>query len=183
MLTKNKIETGLKKLLPDSNILSSIEECYVYSQDGTNTGKSKKLPDIVVFPESVEEIQKIMKFANKHSVPVTCRGAGANLIGACLPDFGGIVMNFSKMDKILDMNKTDMTATVQAGVVVGELQKKVEEIGLFFPPDPSNLRVSTIGGAIAQSAGGPKTFKYGTTKDYILGLKIVLPDGSLKITG
>ena len=183
MLTKNKIETNLKKLLPNSDILSSLEECYVYSQDGTNTRTSKKLPDIIVFPESVEEIQKIMKFANKHSVPVTCRGAGTNLIGACLPDFGGIVMNFSKMNKILDINKTDMTAIVQSGVVVGELQKKVEEIGLFFPPDPSNLRVSTIGGAIAQSAGGPKTFKYGTTKDYILGLKIVLPDGSLMITG
>ena len=105
MLTKNKIETNLKKLLPDSDILSSLEECYVYSQDGTNTRTSKKLPDIVIFPESVEEIQKIMKFANKHSVPVTCRGAGTNLIGACLPNFGGIVMNFSKMNRILDINK------------------------------------------------------------------------------
>ena len=92
-------------------------------------------------------------------------------------------MNFSKMNKIKRINKTDMTAIVQPGVVVGDLQKAVEEIGLFFPPDPSNLRVSTIGGAIAQSAGGPKTFKYGTTKDYVLGLKVVLADGSLMITG
>ncbi len=183
MLTKNKITSELSKILPKDNILSTLEECYVYSQDGTNTRTSDKLPDIVIFPETIEEIQKIMKFANNNNIPVTGRGAGTNLIGACLPDFGGIVMNFSKMNKILDINKTNMTATVQPGVVIGDLQKELDKIGLFFPPDPSNLRVSTIGGAIAQSAGGPKTFKYGTTKDYILGLKIILADGTLMTTG
>lgn len=183
MLTKNKIEEELEKFLPKDSILSSLEECYVYSQDGTNTRKSEKTPDVVIFPETIEEVQHVVKYANLHDIPVTARGAGTNLIGACLPDFGGIVMNFSKMNKIKRINKTDMTAIVQPGVVVGDLQKAVEEIGLFFPPDPSNLRVSTIGGAIAQSAGGPKTFKYGTTKDYVLGLKVVLADGSLMITG
>ena len=183
MLTKNKIEEELEKFLPEDSILSSLEECYVYSQDGTNTRKSEKAPDVVIFPETIEEVQQVVKFANIHEIPVTARGAGTNLIGACLPDSGGIVMNFSKMNKIKRINKTDMTAIVQPGVVVGDLQKAVEKIGLFFPPDPSNLRVSTIGGAIAQSAGGPKTFKYGTTKDYVLGLKVVLADGSLMITG
>lgn len=183
MLTKNKIEEELEKFLPEDSILSSLEECYVYSQDGTNTRKSEKAPDVVIFPENIEEVQQVVKFANIHEIPVTARGAGTNLIGACLPDSGGIVMNFSKMNKIKRINKTDMTAIVQPGVVVGDLQKAVEKIGLFFPPDPSNLRVSTIGGAIAQSAGGPKTFKYGTTKDYVLGLKVVLADGSLMITG
>ena len=183
MLTKNKIVENLEKYVSKDNILSTLEECYVYAQDGTNTRTSNKIPDTVVFPSSIEEVQNILKFANKYNIPVTGRGAGTNLIGACLPDFGGIVMNFSKMNKILDINKTNMTAIVQPGVVLGELQKKVEALGLFFPPDPSNLRVSTVGGAIAQSAGGPKTFKYGTTKDYVLGLKIVLADGSLMITG
>lgn len=183
MLTKNKIEQGVKDFLPKDSILSTLEECYVYAQDGTNTRVSDKLPDLVIFPEAIEEVQEIMKFASKHSIPITARGAGTNLIGACLPDFGGIVMNFSRMNKIISINKTDMTAVVQPGVVVGELQKAVEKTGLFYPPDPSNLRVSTIGGAIAQSAGGPKTFKYGTTKDYVLSLKIVLADGSLMITG
>ena len=183
MLTKNKIIDELEKFLPKDNILSTLEECYVYSQDGTNTRVSDKTPDTVIFPETIEDIQKVMKFANKNNIPVTARGAGTNLIGACLPDFGGIVMNLSKMNKIISINKTDMTTIVQPGLVVGELQKQVEKLGLFFPPDPSNLRVSTVGGAIAQSAGGPKTFKYGTTKDYILGLKVVLADGSLMITG
>ena len=126
MLTKNKIEEELEKFLPKDNILSSLEECYVYSQDGTNTRKSEKTPDVVIFPETIEEVQHVVKYANLHDIPVTARGAGTNLIGACLPDFGGIVMNFSKMNKIKRINKTDMTAIVQPGVVVGDLQKAVE---------------------------------------------------------
>ena len=178
-MTKIKIKTELERILPKKNILSAIEECYVYSQDGTNGINSPKLPDVIVFPETIEEVQSIMKFANAHKVPVIARGAGTNLVGACIPMRGGIVINFTKMDKIIDINKTNMTAKVQPGVIVGELQNRVSEQGLFFPPDPSNLKVSTIGGAIAQSAGGPKTFKYGTTKDYILALKVVLADGTI----
>ena len=115
MLTKNKIIDELEKFLPKDNILSTLEECYVYSQDGTNTRVSDKTPDTVIFPETIEDIQKVMKFANKNNIPVTARGAGTNLIGACLPDFGGIVMNLSKMNKIISINKTDMTAIVQPG--------------------------------------------------------------------
>ena len=179
MLTKSKIKTKLENILPKKNILSTVEECYVYSQDGTNGTESTVLPDVVVFPETIEEVQEIMKFTNTNKIPVVARGAGTNLVGACIPKRGGIVINFTKMDKILEINKTNMTARVQPGVIVGNLQDKVDEIGLFFPPDPSNLRVSTIGGAIAQSAGGPKTYKYGTTKDYVLSLKVVLADGTL----
>lgn len=183
MIIKSQITTELEHILPKKNILSSVEECYVYSQDGTNDIKSDTLPDVVVFPETIEEVQAIMKFANSHKIPVVARGAGTNLVGACIPKKGGIVINFTKMDNILEINKTNMTAKVQAGVVVGKLQEAVSKMGLFFPPDPSNLKVSTIGGAVAQSAGGPKTFKYGTTKDYILGLKVVLADGTLLKTG
>lgn len=183
MITKEKITTELSHILPKKNILSSIEECYVYSQDGTNIENTSKIPDVVVFPETIEEVQSILKFANIHKIPVIARGAGTNLVGACIPLKGGIVINFTKMDKIIEINKTNMTATVQAGVVLGNLQNSVRELGLFFPPDPSNLKVSTIGGAIAQSAGGPKTFKYGTTKDYILGMKVILADGTLLKVG
>ena len=183
MITKSKITAELENILPKKNILSAVEECYVYSQDGTNDIKSDIIPDVVVFPESIEEVQSIMRFANEHKISVVARGAGTNLVGACITSRGGIVINFTKMDNILEINKTNMTARVQAGVVVGKLQEKVSEMGLFFPPDPSNLKVSTIGGAIAQSAGGPKTFKYGTTKDYVLGLKVVLADGTLMETG
>ncbi len=183
MITKSKMTAELENILPKKNILSAVEECYVYSQDGTNDIESDVIPDVVVFPETVEEVQSIMRFANAHKIPVVARGAGTNLVGACITSRGGIVINFTKMDNILEINKTNMTVRVQAGVVVGKLQEKVSEMGLFFPPDPSNLKVSTIGGAIAQSAGGPKTFKYGTTKDYVLGLKVVLADGTLMETG
>ncbi len=183
MLTKSRNIDGLKKILPMSNVLTSPEEKYVYAQDATNSRKSKRLPDAVVFPESIEEVQAIVRYANKNNIPIVCRGAGTNLVGACFCDHGGIVMCFSKMNKILNVNRVDMTASVQPGVVVGDLQSVVEEMGLFFPPDPSNLRVSTIGGAIAQSAGGARTFKYGGTKDYVLDLKVVLSDGTIVQTG
>ena len=181
MLTKTRNIDGLKKI--SQHVLTSREECYIYAQDATNTRKSKRLPDAVVFPESIEEVQAIVRYANKNRIPIVCRGAGTNLVGACFCDYGGIVMCFSKMNKILNVNRVDMTASVQPGVVVGDLQAVVEDMGLYFPPDPSNLRVSTIGGAIAQSAGGAKTFKYGGTKDYVLDLKVVLSDGSIVQTG
>lgn len=183
MLTKNKIVSELKKIMSDQNVLSSLEECYVYSQDGTNGMVADVPPSVVIFPESIDEIRSVMSFANSHKIPVVARGAGTNLVGGCLSENGGIILNFSKMNKILEISKTNMIAKVQAGAVVGDIQKAVEEFGLFFPPDPSNLKVSTIGGAIAQSAGGPKTFKYGSTKDYILGLKVVLANGELLETG
>ena len=183
MLTESTVQKELNKILPKHNILSEIEERYVYSQDGTNGIMSDNLPDVVVFPETIEEVQAIMRYANSHKIPVIARGAGTNLVGACIPSRGGIILNFIKMNKILKINKTNMTVTVQPGVVIGKLQEEIDSTGLFFPPDPSNLKVSTIGGAIAQSAGGPKTFKYGTTKDYILGLKVVLADGTLLETG
>ena len=183
MTTTAKIKTELGHILPKKNILSSLEERYVYSQDGTNDIISNILPDSVVFPETIEQVQAILRYANKNKIPVVARGAGTNLVGACIPEHGGIVINFTKMDKILSINKTNMTARVQPGLIVERLNEKAKELGLFFPPDPSNMRVSTIGGAIAQSAGGPKTFKYGTTKDYVLGLKVILADGTLLETG
>ena len=183
MLTKNKITSELEKILPKENILSTKEECYVYSQDGTNGISGDIPPSVVVFPETVEQVQQIVKFANANKISVTARGAGTNLVGGCINETGGIILNLTKMDKILKVSKTNMTIKVQAGAVIGEIQKAVEEVGLFFPLDPSNLIVSTIGGAIAQSAGGPKTFKYGSTKDFVLGLKVILANGDIIQTG
>lgn len=183
MLTKNKIISELERILPKRHILSSEAECYVYSQDGTNGMSADVPPDVVIFPESVEEIQSVLNFANTHKISVVARGAGTNLVGGCIAEKGGIILNLTKMNKILEISKTNMTVKVQAGVAVGDIQKAANELGLFFPLDPSNLIVSTIGGAIAQSAGGPKTFKYGTTKDYILGLKVVLANGEIIETG
>ena len=136
-----------------------------------------------MFVENVEQVQKVVRLANKYKIPVICRGAGTNVVGACVVEHGGIILNFSKMNKIISISKENMTAIVEPGVVLGDLQKEVEKLGLFYPPDPSNLAVSTIGGSIAQSSGGAKSFKYGTTKDYVIDLKVVMANGEILRTG
>lgn len=183
MLTDKKLIKDLQKTLSAENVLSTTEERYAYAQDATNSRQIKNLPDAVVFVETVEQVKDVVKLANKYKTPIICRGAGTNVVGACRTDHGGIVLNFSKMNKILELSRENMTATVQPGVIVGDLQKEAEKIGLFYPPDPSNLKVSTIGGSIAQASGGAKTFKYGTTKDYVIDLKVVTATGELLRTG
>jgi len=182
MLTK--LTNELIKALPHNNVLTDIEERYAYSFDASeNQCADSKIADVVVFVESVEEVQKVVKIANKHKTPIICRGAGTNTVGACVPVNGGIVLNFSKMNKILELNTQNMTIKVQPGVTVGEIQKIAEENNLFYPPDPSNLKVSTIGGSIAQNSAGARCFKYGSTKNYVLDLKVVTADGQIISTG
>lgn len=183
MLTSNLIKE-LNNTLPKQNVLTDIEERYVYSVDASNDPYIKtQLPDAVVFVENIEQVQQVVRLANKHLTPIICRGAGTNTVGACIPTHGGIILNFSKMNKILEINSENMTARVQPGVIVGELQKRVEELGLFYPPDPSNLKVSTIGGSIAQNSAGARCFKYGATKDYVIDMLVVMADGKLIRTG
>lgn len=182
-IKKNNLTDDLLTVLPKSQVLTGIEERYAYSQDAMNLKQVDRLADAVVFVENIEQIQSIVRIANKHNTPIICRGAGTNVVGACIPERNGIILNFSRMNKILDINPKNMTARVQAGVVVGDLQKEVEKLGLYYPPDPSNLAVSTIGGSIAQSSAGAKAFKYGTTKDYVLDLLVVTAEGEIMRTG
>ena len=180
---KNILINELKKTLSSQNLLLSKEECYAYAQDASGIHEIINIPDAVVFVSSEEEIIKIINSARKYKIPVICRGAGTNTVGACRVEHGGIILNFSKMNKIIEINKENMTAKVQPGVILGDLQKEVEKIGLLYPPDPSNLKVSTIGGSIAQASGGAKTFKYGSTKNYILNLRVVTASGEILVTG
>lgn len=183
MLTNTLIKK-LNKALPKENILSEIEERYVYSVDASNDPYTKStLPDAIVFVETIEQVQKVVKIAGEQMIPIICRGAGTNTVGACVATHGGIILNFSKMNKILEINPENMTARVQPGVVVGDLQHEVENLGLFYPPDPSNLKVSTIGGSIAQNSAGARCFKYGSTKDYIIDMLAVTANGELIRTG
>ena len=179
----NKLISDLKKTLSTSNVLDTPEERYAYAQDASNARSIKNIPDAVVFVENISQVQEVVKLANKYKTPIICRGAGTNVVGACTVEHGGIILNFSKMNKILEINKENMTARVEPGVILGNLQKEVEKLGLFYPPDPSNLAVSTIGGSIAQSSGGAKSFKYGTTKDYVIDLKVVMANGEILQTG
>lgn len=178
-----KIIEKLKKIVSFENVLTNVEERYVYALDATNKQNIENLPDAVVFVETTEQVQAVVKLAYENNIPVIARGAGTNLVGACITKKGGIVLNFSKMNKIIEINPENLTARVQPGVVIAKLQEEVSKTGLFYPPDPSNLAVSTIGGSIALSSGGPRTFKYGSTKDYVIDLKVVLADGSIINTG
>lgn len=183
MLTSTLIKE-LNKALPRKNVFSEIEERYVYSTDASNNPYAKStLPDAVVFVENIEQVQRVVKIANEQMTPIICRGAGTNTVGACVPTHGGIVLNFSKMNRILEINPANMTARVQPGVIVGDFQREVEKLGLFYPPDPSNLKVSTIGGSIAQNSAGARCFKYGATKDYIIDMLVVMANGELIRTG
>lgn len=177
----NNLIKELNTVLPHGNVLSQLEERYVYTVDASDI--KGEIPDAVVFPTSIDEVQQIIKIANKRNIPVICRGAGTNTVGACVPVHGGIVLNFSKMDKILEINPINMTAKVQPGVIIGDLQNEVEKLGLFYPPDPSNLKVSTIGGSIAQNSAGARCFKYGATKDYVIDMLVVTADGNIIRTG
>lgn len=182
MLLKSRIE-NLKTIIKPNNVLLKTEERYCYAEDSTNTSEFIGLPDAVVFVETIEDVQKIVKYASKNNLPIISRGAGTNMVGACTCPKGGIVLNFSKMNKVLDFNAEDMTMSVEPGVTLGKIKDLASKENLFYPPDPSNYKVSTIGGSIALSSGGAKAFKYGTTKDYILSLKVVMADGSVVTFG
>ena len=140
MLLKSSIE-DLKNILKKDNILFQEEERYCYAEDSTNIREKIALPDLVVFAETVEEVQNIVKYANNHQIPIISRGAGTNTVGSCVCNKGGIVLNFSKMNKILDFNPDDMTMCVQPGVVLADIKNLAESAGLFYPPDPSNFKV------------------------------------------
>ena len=182
MLLKNSLDE-IKSMFKSGNVLTGSEERYCYSCDASNFDEKGELPDLVVFAESIEEVRKVVKYANENKIPIVARGAGTNMVGACVCKHGGIVLNFSKMNKILELNTSNMTVRVQPGVVLGDLKSYVEEFGLFYPPDPSNFKVSTVGGSIAQSSGGARSFKYGTTKDYVLSLKVVTANGEIITLG
>jgi len=152
-----------------------------HSYDGTPMQQA--LPDAVVYPESTQQVSAIMRVLHEHRIPLVSRGSGTNLCGGTVPVQGGVVMVMHRMNRILEVDLENLTATVQPGVNTKQFSLHVEELGLFYPPDPSSMAVSTIGGNIAECSGGLRGLKYGTTKDYVLGLEAVLANGEVIRTG
>jgi glycolate oxidase len=161
-------------------VLTEKNELLLYSYDATG---AEFLPWAVVFPESSAEVAQIMGIACEYQVPVVPRGAGSGFTGGSLPVEGGIVLSTERMNRVLEIDRENLTAWVEPGVVTGEFQKRVEAVGLFYPPDPASLAFCTLGGNVAENAGGPRAVKYGVTKDYVLGLEAVLPNGDVITTG
>jgi glycolate oxidase len=159
---------------------TSREDLLAYSYDAY---VHEFLPDAVLLPKTTAEVAEIMKLASAQNVFVTPRGAGSGLGSGSLAKQGGIVLSFSMMNRILEINTANRYAVVEPGVVIGEFQRAVEKLNLFYPPDPGSANVATMGGAVVMNAGGMRGVKYGVTRDYVLGLEVVLSSGEVMQTG
>ncbi len=176
-----------KEILDELSAIVGPQRCKTSKEDLLTYGYDaciyEFLPEVVVFPKSTQETAAVMKVASSHNLFVTPRGAGSGLGAEALAKQGGIVVCFSMMNRILEINQANRYATVEPGVVISDLQKAVEQAGLFYPPDPGSLTVATMGGSVAMNSGGMRGVKYGVTRDYLLGLEIVLPSGEVMVTG
>ena len=175
-----RIVQELQAIVGKANITTALADKITHSYDAT---QQQHLPDAVVYAETVEQVQGVVKLANNRKIPVLPRGAGSGFTGGSLPVKGGIVLVLTGMNRILEIDTENLIAVVEPGVVTAELQREVERLGLFYPPDPASKEFCTLGGNVAECAGGPRCVKYGVTKDYVLGLEVVTPTGDLIRTG
>ncbi len=177
---KNKILKKLIEIVSKKNVDTEKIDLLHYAYDAT---QNMYLPDFVVFPENTEQISHILKLCTEYKVPIVPRGAGTGFSGGSLPISGGICLSLEKMNKILEIDTENLVAHVEAGVINYDLREETEKFGLFYPPDPSSYKYCTIGGNVAENAGGPRAVKYSVTKNYILGMELVFPTGEIVISG
>ncbi|MDA8217834.1 MAG: FAD-binding protein [Dehalococcoidales bacterium] len=178
-LAKETIER-LRHIVGKDDLLTSQASLLCYSYDATSIRHN---PEAVALVENAREVSQILALANQEKIPVVPRGGGTGLSGGSVPAVGGIVLDLQRMNRIVEIDAANLCAVVEPGVVTADLQAEVERRGLFFPPDPSSLKSSTIGGNVAENAGGARGVKYGVTRDYVLGLEVVLADGRVLTTG
>ena len=179
-MLKQSILKELSSIVGSAYLSTSPEELLVYSYDAT---QREALPWAVARPASAQEISAILTLANREHFPVVPRGAGTGMSGGSVPVQGGVVLSLERMNHILEIDEQDFIAVVEPGVITGDLQREVEQRGLFYPPDPASHKFCTMGGNVAECAGGLRAVKYGVTKDYVLGLEVVLPTGEIIKTG
>ena len=171
---------ALEQAIGADKVHDSPVDLVAYSFDGTF---EQALPEAIALPETVEEVCQAVGIAARYGVPISARGMASGMAGGSIPVQGGLVLSLTRMNRILEIDEENMTVTAEAGVVTADLQAEVEKHGLFYPPDPSSIKQSTIGGNVACNAGGPRCLKYGVTGDYVLGLTVVLADGQVLRTG
>ncbi len=179
-MIEKKIIQSLRAIAGRDNVYTDKSDKITHSYDAT---QKSYLPDVVVYAVSTGQVSEIVKLANDHLIPILARGAGSGFTGGSLPVQGGIVVVLTKMDRILSIDTDNLIAVVEPGVVTSKLQGEVEKLGLFYPPDPASKDFCTLGGNVAECAGGPRCVKYGVTKDYILGLEVVTATGEIIRTG
>lgn len=175
------IISDLSRIVGVENTLVLAEAMEPYTHDHVVGLRAD--PEVVVRAESTDQVAAIMRLAQREQIPVTPRGAGYGLSGGAVPVVGGIVLSLERMTRILEIDSENLMVTVEPGVITGDLHRAVEAVGLFYPPDPASLDSCSIGGNIAEGAGGPRAVKYGVTSNYVVGLEAVLPDGEIINTG
>jgi glycolate oxidase len=171
----------LRKAIGPDQVTVEKEQLERYGRDETED--LLFLPEVAVRPRTVEEVSAVLSLCNRNRIPVTTRGAGTGLSGAALPVKGGVLLSMEKFNRIIDIDERNLQGTVEPGVINYIFQEEVRKKGLFYPPDPASWGSCSLGGNIAHSSGGPKAVKYGTTRDYVLNLQVVLPDGEVMWTG
>lgn len=179
-MQKSDLLKKLQDIAGDEHVSASAAELYCYSCDASQI---RGMPDFVVRPASTEQVSKIVSLANENEIPVTARGAGTGLAGGAVPVEGGIVLDMSAMNRILETDLDNLQVTIEPGIVQEKLNEALEPYGLFFPPDPGSSAMCTLGGLIANNGSGMRSVKYGTTRNYVLGLEVVLADGTVVNTG
>jgi glycolate oxidase len=162
------------------NYSTEPEDLLAYGFDASGLAET---PSAVAWPKSVEEVASLMRQADREMLAVIPRGAGTGMSGGAVPARGALVLSMERMNKILEIGEENLTALVEPGVINGHFQRELEGMGLFYPPDPASMEFCTLGGNVAENAGGPRALKYGVTRDYVLGLEAVLPNGSIINTG
>ena len=172
---------ALRALLGADRVLTSQEDLIPYSFDGT--AALKQMPGAVVFPLNGKEVSACVKLARTNGVAVVTRGSGTGLSGGSVPLAGCLVIGLVKMDRILELDQQNLTMRAQCGVITKEIDDAAAAVGLFYPPDPGSMKISTIGGNVAENSGGLRGLKYGVTRDYVMGMEVVLPDGELVFLG
>jgi glycolate oxidase len=180
MNTLNSIIAKIEAIVGQEHVTTAEEDLICYAYDATNRHHQ---PDAVVFPGNTAEVSAIMRAANELRFFVVPRGAGTGMSGGALAIQGGVIMVMTRFNRIVSIDRDDLVAEVEPGVITGHFQEVVEREGLFYPPDPSSAAYSTLGGNVAECAGGPRAVKYGVTRDYVLGLEVVLPTGEVITTG
>lgn len=179
-MLERKIQDELRAIVGGDGFFVDPEDLASYSYDAF---VREFMPDAAILPRSTEEVSRIMKVAYREGIKVVARGAGTNLSGNAVARQGGIIMSFTRMNRIVEIDIRNRCAVVQPGVVNLALQKEVKKRGFFYPPDPASMAVCTIGGNVALNAGGPRAVKYGVTRDYVMSLEVVLADGEIIRTG
>ncbi len=171
---------NLIEFLPDIKLSTEPEDLICYGFDASGLEAS---PSAVIWPESTEDVVRVMKYAFRNDIPVVPRGAGTGTSGGAVPQSGAMIMSLEKMNRIIEVDTKNLNVICEPGLINGRLQRNLEQKGFFYPPDPASMNFCTIGGNVAENAGGPRAIKYGVTRDYVMEIEAVLPDGKILTTG